>query len=349
MSRRKQDADVNEFWSLARSFLKVYLPSAREVSANTVKAYKQSLETLIRYLEGSGFARDTIKLDILTPARIEGFMVWMGKEQSCKPRTCNLRLSAIKTFLRYCARHSIANEAISREVLDIPMKKVRKEKIEYMSSEAATAIMNASDNRKLIGRRNKAILTLLYDIAARVQELVDIEIGDLYLCDDRGVNNEPFVTLHGKGEKLRNVIISPKTAKLIQSYLKEFHPEMNHMTPLFYTKRTGSRWPLSVDSVSRILKENAEKARLCTPDIPERIHCHLLRKSRAMHLYIAGVPLPAIMEMLGHASMSTTSGFYAFVTWEMVSEAMRKANEGHLDGEAIWKDPVVMEQLYSLD
>jgi len=168
MSRRKQDTDVNEFWSLARSFLKVYLPSAREVSNNTVKAYKQALETLIKYLEGSGFARDMIKLEILTPTRIEGFMVWMGKEQNCKPRTCNLRLSAIKTFLRYCARHSIANEAISREVLELPMKKVRKEKIEYMSSEAATAIMNAPDNKRVIGRRNKAMLTLLYDIAARV-------------------------------------------------------------------------------------------------------------------------------------------------------------------------------------
>jgi site-specific recombinase XerD len=349
MSRRKQDVDVNEFWSLARSFLKVHLPSAREVSTNTVKAYKQALETLIKYLESSGFARDMIKLEILTPTRIEGFMVWMGKEQNCKPRTCNLRLSAIKTFLRYCARHSITNEAISREVLDVPMKKVRKEKIEYMSCEAAAAIMSSPDNSRVFGRRNKAMLSLLYDIAARVQELVDIEIGDLYLCDDASANSESFVTLRGKGDKLRNVIISPKTAKLIQSYLREFHPEMNQKTPLFYTKRTGSLWPLSVDSVSRILKENAEKARSCTPDIPSRIHCHLLRKSRAMHLYIAGVPLPAIMEMLGHASMNTTSGFYAFVTWEMVSEAMSKANEGHLEGDMLWKDPVVMEQLYSLD
>jgi len=348
MSRRKQDADVNEFWTLARSFLKVHLPSAREVSNNTVKAYKQALETLIKYLEGSGFARDSIKLELLTPARIEGFMVWMGKEQNCKPRTCNLRLSAIKTFLRYCARHSIANEAISREVLDIPMKKVRKEKIEYMSSEAAAAIMDAPDNRRILGRRNKAMLTMLYDIAARVQELVDIELGDLYLCDDdTGVASESFVTLRGKGDKLRNVIISPKTAKLIQSYMKEFHPDSNRETPLFYTKRAGSLWPLSVDSVSRILKESAEKARLSAPDVPDKVNCHLLRKSRAMHLYIAGVPLSALMEMLGHASMNTTTGFYAFVTWEMVTEAMQAANEGHLEGDMIWKEPDVLKQLYS--
>jgi site-specific recombinase XerD len=349
MSRRKKDGGVNEFWSLARSFLKVYLPDAREVSENTVKAYKQSLETLIRYLEASGHARDAMKLEMLTPACIEGFMVWMSKEQNCKPRTCNLRLSAVKTFLRYCGRHAAVNESISREVQELPMKKVRKEKIEYMSNEAVTAILNSSDNRSAFGRRNKAMLSLLYDSAARVRELVDIEIGDLYLSDKAGMLSDPFVTLHGKGGKLRNVNLSPKTAMLILSYMNEFHPGAAKDAPLFYTRRNGSLWPLSVDSVSRILKECAGAARVNVPDVPERVHCHLLRKSRAMHLYIAGVPLPAIMELLGHASMDTTSGFYAFVTWEMVSEAMKKANEGQLEGEKIWKGTDVIRQLYSLE
>jgi len=349
MSKRKQDANADEFWSLARSFLKVYLPNAREVSPNTVKAYKQALDALINYLEDSGFTRDTMEIDALTPSCIEGFMVWMSKERNCKARTCNLRLSAIKTFLRYCGRHTIVNESISREVLALPMKKVQKEKIEYMSSEAIAAIMRAPDNKSIFGRRNKAILTLLYDSAARVQELVDIEIGDMYLSDKSGVISEPFVTLRGKGNKLRNVNLSPKTALLIQSYINEFHPEASQNAPLFYTKRSGSLWPLSVDSVSRILKENADKARLNVSEIPEKIYCHLVRKSRAMHLYIAGVPLAAIMELLGHSSMNTTSGFYAFVTWEMVSDAMKKANEGHLDGEMLWKEPGVIKKLYTLD
>jgi site-specific recombinase XerD len=224
---------------------------------------------------------------MLTPSCIEGFMVWMGKDQRCKPRTCNLRLSAIKTFLRYCGRHGITYEGISREVLDMPMKKVRKEKIEYMSCASAAAIINAPDSRRVIGRRNKAMLSLLYDSAARVQELVDIEIGDLYLYDKIGIISDPFVSLRGKGSKFRNVNLSPKTANLIQSYINEFHPNASKGAPLFYTRRTGSLWPLSTDSVSRILKENADKARLCEPDVPERIHCHLMRKSRAMHLYIA--------------------------------------------------------------
>ncbi len=68
-----------------------------------------------------------------------------------------------------------------------------------------------------------------------------------------------------------------------------------------------------------------------------------------MHLYIAGVPLPVIMELLGHASINTTSDFYAFVTWEMVSEAMRKVNGGNLDGEMLWKEADIRKQLYTLN
>jgi len=349
MSKKKQNNEVNEFWSLARSFLKVYLPDVRELSPNTIAAYKQSLESLIRYLELSGLPRDAMTISSLTPERIEGFMVWMSKDQSLKPRTCNLRLSATKAFLRYSSRHTIANESVCREVLELPMKKVKKEKIEYMSAEAMAAIMNAPDNGKILGRRNKAMLTLLYDSAARVQELVDIRVGDLYLDGVSVMNGEAFVTLRGKGGKVRNVNLSPKTALIMTAYVSEFHPIVRRDAPLFYARRAGLLWHLSVDTASRVLKDSADGARVRSQDIPDRTHCHLVRKSRSMHLYIAGVPLPAIMELLGHESMDTTSSFYAFVTWEMASEAMRKANEGHLEGEMIWKDPEVRKTLLSLD
>jgi site-specific recombinase XerD len=349
MNKKQANTAVNEFWALARSFLKAYLPEAREVSPNTTRAYKQALEALIKYLEHSGVSKDRISLGLLTAERLEGFMVWMAKDNDCKPRTCNLRLSAVKTFLRYCARRDIANEAINRGALDVPAKKVRRGKIEYMSREAVAAIIRTPNIRKAMGRRDMALLTMLYDSAARVQEIVDIRLGDLHLDGRPDADSEQFVTLHGKGDKLRNVALSPKTATLLVSYLKEFHPQSDKEAPLFYARRAGSVWSLSTDSVSRVLKENADRARVNECEIPDRVHCHLMRKSRAMHLYISGVPLSVIMELLGHASMSTTNGFYAFVTWDMVSAAMRIANEGHLDGEQLWREPDMLKQLYSLD
>jgi hypothetical protein len=68
-----------------------------------------------------------------------------------------------------------------------------------------------------------------------------------------------------------------------------------------------------------------------------------------MHLYAAGVPLIAIIGLLGHASMKTNSDFYAFVTWDMVKNAIEKANEGHLGNEKLWQSNDTLILLFTLD
>ena len=83
-------------------------------------------------------------------------------------------------------------------------------------------------------------------------------------------------------------------------------------------------------------------------DMPESCHCHMIRKTRAMDLYQAGMSLEHIQQLLGHKHISTTSGFYAFATLETLSAAMKKAGIESETAEKRWTDEATLEKLYSL-
>ena len=215
--------------------------------------------------------------------------------------------------------------------------------IVYLQPEATTAILAAYGTTIAKHRRNRMMLIMLYDTGARVQELADLNISSLHLREQN-----PFVTLIGKGRKSRNVPLLNKTVQHLQIYLNEFHSEMNEC-PLFYSLLDGMPHRLSTDSISLVLKSAADKARETCEAVPERDHCHMIRKTKAMDLYKNGVPLPFIMQLLGHESMSTTSGFYAFATLEMMSDAMNKTAPTLDKEEKLWKKDDVKKLLYSLD
>ena len=160
--------------------------------------------------------------------------------------------------------------------------------------------------------------------------------------------DSPFVTLIGKGRKSRNVPLLNRTVQHLEVFMSEFHPN-NEERPLFYSLLDGKPHRLSTDSISLVLKTAADKARMNCTDVPMNVHCHLIRKTKAMDLYKNGVPLPFIMQLLGHESMSTTSGFYAFATLEMMSDAMNKAAPSLESDEKLWKKKDVKKLLYSLD
>ena len=187
------------------------------------------------------------------------------------------------------------------------------------------------------------MLILLYDSGARVQELADLMVFSLHID---AVN--PYITLVGKGRKSRNVPLMSKTVKHLKNYLKEFHPNGDD-SPLFYSLMDGRPHKLSTDSISLILKNAADTAQKSCESVPENVHCHLMRKTKAMDLYKNGVPLPFIMQLLGHESMSTTSGFYAFATLEMMREAINKSAPKMADDEKLWKKEAVRKAIYSLD
>lgn len=338
-SRKKEKS----FWVLARSYLHDYMPAVRNLSDKSVDAYKQSLKTYLRFLDEEKSIKDEgVDFEVFSRDNVKEFIKWLIAV-GYSAKTVNLKLTAIRSFLKYCGEEDFELRGVYEGICQIKKLKETKKPIEYLQPDVTSAILAAYDGKTSKHRRNRMLLILMYDTGARVQEIADLDTTSLHL-------NAPnsYVSLIGKGRKSRNVPIMKKTVKHLEVYLKEFHPD-EKSEPLFYSNHGGKHVRLSTDSISLILKTAAGMARGTCSNVPANVHCHLLRKTKAMDLYRNGVPLPFIMQLLGHESMSTTSGFYAFATLQMMSEAINKALPSTVEEEKIWLKADIKKVLYTLD
>jgi len=187
------------------------------------------------------------------------------------------------------------------------------------------------------------MLILYYDTAARIAELLEMTTEQLHLETEI-----PYLTILGKGRKYRNIPLMDKTVKHLKKYLEIFHPEKASESPLFYAKTHGQIHPLSHDTVESMIKKYSGECFMRGIVMPDKPHCHMIRKTRAMDLYKNGMPLAHIQQMLGHECMSTTSGFYAFATIETLSKSLAAANNEMSDGRKKWDDKDVLKRIYSL-
>jgi site-specific recombinase XerD len=177
-------------------------------------------------------------------------------------------------------------------------------------------------------------MILMYDTGGRIQEILDLKLNDLALNQDT-----PCVYLHGKGNKIRVVPLMDKTIDHLKNYLKLFHPCTENTpndTYLFYTVIKGKQGQIAPDTIALFLKKYAKMARPNCPDVPENIHAHMFRHSRAMHLYQSGIPLSYIKDFLGHVSATTTS-IYASADTQMIRAALEKAEDNKTTVNPVWK------------
>jgi site-specific recombinase XerD len=177
-------------------FLSVHLPSHRNISKNTIYSYRDTFKLLIRYCqEKEGLPAEKITLDILSNKLIISFLEWLENERKCSVSTRNQRLAAIHSFFRFIQSEEPTGIFHFQKIMAIPIKKAEKNAVEHLTPGAMKLLLEQPDRHTRKDRRDLTLISILYDTGARVQELIDIRVGDVIL------ENPAVIILTGKGKK----------------------------------------------------------------------------------------------------------------------------------------------------
>lgn len=334
---RKNNDD--SFFKYIRGFLTVFLPRNKCYSYNTVKSYRDTINLFRTFLlDKKGIPFTGITFELINHSLIYEFLTWLQEERNCSAASRNQRLASLKSFFNYCAMENPTLVAIYMDIQKISAQKgSHKVGIDYMTREALKTMLEQPDPDTRCGMRNRFFMILMYDTGARMQEMLDLKLKDIFLEADT-----PCIYLTGKGNKTRMVPLMDKTILHLKEYINAFHKDNadGKDVYLFYTTIKGKKGAMSADNVSCFLKKYGVSARLKCSEVPVKMHAHLFRHSRSMHLYQAGIPLSYIKDFLGHVSINTTS-IYASADITMMKAALEKAvkNDKDINRELpIWKD-----------
>jgi integrase/recombinase XerD len=316
-----------DFSKQLTNYLSKYLPGERGLSYNTISSYKFTFILFISFMELQKKVKvSKIELRDITKESIVEFLDWLQSTRKCSAATRNVRLAALHSFFRFLQYQHPENINEWQQILSIKAKKSKKGTINYLSVEGIKLLLEQPNTSSKKGRRDLAILALMYDCAARVQEIIDMEPSSIRLI-------KPFtIKIVGKGNKARIVPLMDEQITHLKGYMKESDLLEIHSRkdPLFYNSRKEK---LTRAGVNSILLRYAGEARAIDPGlIPDKISCHSLRHSKAMHLLQAGVNLVYIRDFLGHESVQTTE-IYARADSKQKREAIEKAYVGIINKE----------------
>lgn len=327
-----------ELFLLIKNFLTVYLPVQRKASPHTVADYRITLDQFLTFItKKKNISYLSVTFNMINKEMVEGYLDYLTMNKKLAPATRNNRLAALKSFLSYASACRPEYISIMNEVSSIRMQKDDPfSKVDYMSEEAVSALLNTPDTTTKIGIRDQFFMILLYDTGARIQEIIDIRISHIKL------GKTPSVLLHGKGNKTRIVPLMQSTVAHLKNYMGVFHPGATWMSQnyLFYTERKNMKTQICDDTIRVRLNKYASIARSTCNDVPEKVHPHLWRHTRAMHLYQHGMDLTLISQWLGHRQFTTTL-VYAHAD----TEAKRKAIEKAMGEENIYPDEIATFEL----
>jgi len=306
---------ATDFAVALRRFLTSYLAGLRGCSPATIASYRDTFKLLITWFRDERSVPPArLTLDRIDAGAVTAFLAYLQEGRHNSVSTRNQRLAAISSFATWTQTEDPARMACWQDILAIPSKKQDRPAVRHLTVDQARLLLARPDRSTRQGRRDATLLATLYDTGARVQEIADLAIRGIRL------QNPAMASLTGKGRKTRHVPLDGGTVTLLAAYLEEHRlDEPGHDDhPVFYGQH---RARLTRGGIAWIIRKY--QAQIHDPLLAgATISPHILRHSKAMHLYEAGVPLPYIRDILGHVELSTTE-IYARAS----TEAKRKALE----------------------
>ena len=289
---------ATDFAVLVTKFLTEYLPLHRNCSKNTINSYKDSLKLFILFLrDDKSININKFKMHQINRELILEFIEWL-KNRGNAPVTINQRLAGIKSFINFAQYESVENLAYLQSVLSVKSLKTTTRQVDYLTEEQMNKLINLPPTDTFTGLRHRIIMCLLYDTGARVQELCDLKIEDINL------GNNPTVKLHGKGSKIRIVPISKNMNQILEVYISKYFTDVTLRKE--YLIRNKNNQQMSRDGIEYIVQKYATILKNNDPSFPSKVHPHMFRHSKAMHMLAVDIPIVYIRDFLGHEDISTT-------------------------------------------
>ena len=262
-----------------------YLKLQRNMSANTIDAYRRDLDKLLVFLKHREKELSSVELSDLQNFAASLHDIGIGPRSQCRI------LSGVRSFFRFLQLDGFRDDDPS-ELLESPI--LGEHLPEVLSTEEVDQLENSIDLSKPEGHRNKAIIEVLFSCGLRVSELVNLKLSNLYV-------EEQYVRIFGKGSKERLVPISEKALKELDNWFlvrKQMKIKQGEEDYVFLNRR-GSH--LTRTMILIMIKQQAEAA-----GIMKTISPHTLRHSFATALLEGGADLRVIQALLGHESIGTT-------------------------------------------
>jgi integrase/recombinase XerD len=288
----------NEFGTDVGKYL-VFLQMEKGLTENTVISYRQELEKFAGYLKTHKTSHTGIS---------ENNVVDFIKVEAIKGNSLATQahlISVLKSFYTYLIAE---NKIDFNPAANIAFPKKWKILPKYLTMDQVGSLLDLPDKSKPFGRRDKAILELMYATGLRISEAINLKFDGLYLEDS-------FLRVLGKGNKERVVPFGEKAEQFVKEYLKNGRAEIlkNKQSDYVFLNRNGEG--LSRQGLWKIIKGYGRKLGISTNLTP-----HTLRHSFATHLLENGADLRSIQMMLGHSSISTTE-IYTYVARQRIKKA----------------------------